>query len=37
MPFPAQGQVYDYKLDDAGISLPLQDDDVEENIKSQKV
>ena len=31
LPFPESGLVYDYQLDDAGISLPaLEDEDEEE-------
>jgi dynein heavy chain len=37
MPFPAAGLVYDYKLDDAGVSLPAMDEDEEEEVKSRTV
>lgn len=37
MPFPAEGQVYDYRLDDAGLTLPPQDDDEEETLRANKV
>ena len=37
LPFPDLGEVYDYKLDDAGISQPLQDEDEEEENKNKKV
>ena len=37
LPFPDEGEVYDYKLDDAGISKPLQDEDEEEEHKHSKV
>ena len=37
VPFPEEGLVYDYRLDDAGITLPAQDEDVEEGIKKQTV
>ena len=30
MSFPEEGLVYDYQLDDAGITLPACDDDEEE-------
>ena len=35
--FPAAGLVYDYRLDDAGISLPAQEEEEEEEIKSKTV
>lgn len=35
--FPDEGLVYDYKLDDAGISLPAQEEDDEEEIRNKKV
>ena len=34
---PELGEVYDYKLDDAGISQPLQEEDEEEENKTKKV
>ena len=37
MPFPEEGLVYDYQLDDAGISLPAMEEDEEEENKSRKV
>ena len=35
--FPAAGEVYDYMLDDAGISMPAQEEEQEEDIKAKKV
>ena len=35
--FPDEGLVYDYRLDDAGISLPAMEEDEEEEIKKRKV
>ena len=37
MPFPADGLVYDYRLDDAGISQPALEEEEEEELKSRKV
>ena len=37
MPFPDEGLVYDYKLDDAGISLPAQEEEDEEALKGKQV
>ncbi len=35
--FPESGLVYDYQLDDAGISLPALDDDEEDELKTREV
>ena len=35
--FPAGGLVYDYRLDDAGISSPAMEEDEEEDLKSKQV
>ncbi len=35
--FPESGLVYDYQLDDAGISLPALDDDEEDELKAREV
>ena len=35
--FPDDGLIYNYRLDDAGISLPAQEEDEEEEIKKRKV
>ncbi len=37
LPFPEEGLVYDYVLDDAGISLPAMDEDDEEELKKREV
>ena len=37
MTFPGEGLVYDYALDDAGISLPALDEDEEEELKTREV
>ena len=37
MKFPEPGVVYDYRLDDAGIPLPLQEEEEEEEIRTRKV
>ena len=37
MKFPAQGMVYDYNLDDAGVSSPAMDEDEEEELKTREV
>ena len=37
MPFPPAGEVYDYRLDDAGISKPAMDEEDEEEAKGLKV
>lgn len=35
--FPPEGLVYDYRFDDAGLTLPPMEDDEEETIRSSKV
>jgi len=35
--FPDEGLVYDYRLDDAGISDPNVDDDAEEEVEIKQV
>ena len=37
LPFPESGLVYDYRLDDAGISSPAMDEEEEEELKTRQV
>ena len=37
MLFPEEGLVYDYCLDDAGISLPALEEEEEEELRAKKV
>ena len=37
LPFPETGLIYDYRLDDAGISLPALEEDEEEELKKRNV
>ena len=35
MPFPEEGQIYDYRLDDGGVSKTGEDEEEEENKKTK--
>ena len=37
LPFPDEGLVYDYQLDDAGISMPALEEEEEEELKGKTV